>query len=180
MKVINRNSLEIQKRGWGTNKNEQNKSKVRCQCPWRCGRRPTVLRGQGHLNTKSILCFEHLWKYWLKSLNFTATATPLKFPFQKSMPGSRTDILLNHYQISDTREFELIKYSYVSSCVLHLCAGTSHTPLPLRSIPLNSTYYGIGTGRSIHVLFILPSLFSPSLSLPVQVSIRIFCFCIIY
>lgn len=32
-----------------------NQSKVSCQCPWRCECRPSVLRGQTYLNTKSTL-----------------------------------------------------------------------------------------------------------------------------
>lgn len=32
-----------------------NQSKVSCQCPWRYGRGPSVLRGQTYLNTKSTL-----------------------------------------------------------------------------------------------------------------------------
>lgn len=130
---------------------------------------------------KSTLCIGHLWKYWLKSLKLTATATPLKFLFQKSMPWLQDwHPFWTFTKISVTRKFKLIKYSYISHMYSMGMWFVHIHPHSLKSILLNSTYYGIGTGKYTHVLFVLPSSFSPSLSLPVQVSIRIFCFCIIY
>lgn len=110
---------------------------------------------------KSILCFGHLWKYCLKSLNFTATAIPLKFPFQKSMPGSRTDILLNHYQVSDTRKFKLIKYSYVSSRVLHLSHATSVKKHTIKQYLLWNRHGQVYTCL-VHLTFLVQSLIKSS------------------
>lgn len=53
-------------------------------------------------------------------------------------------------------------------------------PLSLKSTLLNSTYYGIGTGNYIHIFYLTFLVQSLINSLPVQVSIRIVCFCIIY